>query len=412
MKKLLLIVLLLSSICANAQYKSNVYADWDAGYTIGTYGRYNASSNAITSNFVWNVYQGKFLDRQLREKVSGLHTRSNRVGADLDYGIFAKHTPDSTKGVGWFLNVADRTHINASYPKELFDLVMFGNAQFAGESIPLSPVEFNLLMYTQFEIGLLKTIVKPKGKWNLGIGLSLLTGKRNFNLKIDEAELFTDVDGEYLEGEVHGSMRSSSLSSSQYIDANGLGFSGSVHIGYETSKFGLRFEADDLGFINWNRHLKQTDLDSVFRFEGVDVNLFAADGNPVASINIDTVVGGFSTELTPTPYTALIPGRIGFEGHYLLNSKDWKLYAGVQYRFAPSYIPYAYIGTNSPLGKGFSIDGRFAFGGFGSWHLGLEFKKRFADVAEIKLGTMNLEGYVLPMVGTSQSAYIGISGFF
>jgi hypothetical protein len=169
-----------------------------------------------------------------------MHTRSNRFGADLDYGIYAKHIPDSAKGIGWFLKIADRTHLNGKYPKELFDFVMFGNAQYAGESINLSPIEFNLITYTQFEIGLLNSISKQKGKWNLGLGISLLTGKRNLRLKIDEAELYTDPNGEYLEGDVTGDIWSSSLSSSQYVDANGIGFSASVHIGYETEKFDIR----------------------------------------------------------------------------------------------------------------------------------------------------------------------------
>lgn len=412
MKNLLLPFALLIGLNANAQFKNTVYSDWNSGYTVGAFGRYQASSNAITSNVLWNIYQGNFLTRDLRNKVSGMHTRSNRLGADLDYGIYAKHIPDSTKGIGWFLKVADRTHLNARYPKELFDLVMFGNAQYAGETISLAPMEFNLITYTQYEIGLLKTIYKPKGKWNLGLGVSLLTGKRNLRLKIDDAELFTDPDGEYLEGNVSGDIWSSSLSSSQYIDANGIGFSASLHVGYETEKFGIWFEADDLGIISWTQHIGRTELDSTFVFEGVEVNLFASDGNPVAAINLDSVVDGFSTKRSGNNYMSIMPGRIGFEGHYMLNEKKWKLYAGLQYRIAPSYIPYGYIGTNSPLGKGFFIDGRIAFGGFGSWHLGLEFRKKFSDVAEIKLGTRNLEGYVLPMVGTSQSAYISIAGYF
>ena len=89
---------------------------------MGAYGRYQLGSNAITSNLVWNVYQGKDLSRKLRENVSQNLTKGNRVGADADYGIFAKHLPDSTTGIGWFVNLADRVHVNAKYPKDLLML--------------------------------------------------------------------------------------------------------------------------------------------------------------------------------------------------------------------------------------------------------------------------------------------------
>ena len=39
-------------------------------------------------------------------------------------------------------------------------------------------------------------------------------------------------------------------------------------------------------------------------------------------------------------------------------------------------------------------------------------RKRFANVLEVRLGTNNLEGYLLPMVGTSQSAYLSLAAFF
>lgn len=396
---------------ASAQFRNTVYSHAETGYIVGAYGRYQASTNAIATDLVWNIYQGKFLDRDLRERSSGMHGKMNRMGADIDYGLFVRHLPDSTKGIGWFVGVADRTHVNGSYRKELFDLAAFGNAQYAGQSVSLSPLQFNLLTYTQVQAGILKTVRKQKGSWNLGFGLSLLFGKQNLNLKINEAELYTDSDGEYLEGSLSGVIRSSSASGTQYFDANGIGFSGSFNVGYSTDKWGILLEADDIGLINWNKDVKQTDLDTAFRFDGVEVDLFSG-GDAFANVATDSILNGLATDVALGNYTTATPGSIRLEGHYMLNKKQLRLYLGVHYRFAPGYVPYAYVGTNSPLGKGFSIDGRFAYGGFGSWNLGLEVSKRFGKHVEIRLGTNNLEGFVLPMVGTSQSAYASLVGLF
>lgn len=400
------------SLNVSAQFRNQVFSSWDAGYSVGAYGRYQISSNAITSDLLWKTYQGKSLDRKIREKVSGMHGNLNRVGAELDYGIFAKHIADSTNGIGWFVHVANRSHLNAKYPKELFDLASFGNAQYAGKNISLAPVEFNLLSYSQFELGLLKTFKRDKGSWNFGLGLSFLTGKQNLNIKISQADLYTNPDGEYLQGEVHGEIRSSAMGGHQYFDANGLGFSGSLHLDYQTKKFGVMFQMEDIGLISWSKDINATDLDSAFVFEGVEIDLFASGGPAFSSIDLDTILDGLMTKRTLRSYSTILPASFRLEGNYVLNEKNWKLYAGVHYRISPSYFPYIYVGTESPLGKGFFIDGRFAYGGFGSWNLGLELRKRFSNVFDIRLGTNNLEGYVLPMVGTSQSAYIGLTGLF
>ncbi|MBL4586033.1 MAG: hypothetical protein JKX84_03100 [Flavobacteriales bacterium] len=411
-----LFIFLLTVICgsAQAQLSDPAYATWDGHFSVGTYGRYQLATNALTSNFVWNLYQGKNLSRDLRNKVSNKLGKSNRLGADLDYGLFAKHFPDSTSraGIGWFMKIASRTHVNTKFPKDLFDISMFGNAMFAGKTADLSNIELRFMSYKQFEIGILKNITKKKGTWNLGLGVSLLMGNRNLNFSVDKAELFTEENGEYLEGEIQGSIRTSSLSASQYFDSNGIGFSTSLNVGYQSKKFGFLFQVADLGMISWSKQLTRTELDSSFLFEGVELDLFPSDGVSFSSINLDTVVAGFASKRTPSKYSMATPATFRLEGFYALNSKKWKLYAGVQYRIASAYVPYVYVGTSSPLPKGFFIDGRMAYGGFGSWNIGLEIRKKFAEVLEIRLGTNNLEGYVLPMVGTSQGAYLGITGFF
>ena len=404
------IILLITCFAAKAQFRHPAIDFDQTGYTVGIHGRYQLSSNAISSNFVWKAYQGKFLDRSLREKASNRLLKTNGLGADLDFGVYARHLPDSAEGLGWYMNIADRTHASASFTKDLFDLAMFGNAMFADKTAQLSALKVNLLTYKQFEVGILKVAKLTSGKLNIGFGLSLLTGNRNLNLGIDQAELYTHPDGEYLDGTIQGDIRTASLGSTQYFDANGLGFSGAISIGYESVKFGIKLDADDLGLIRWNQNLKHTELDSTFRFEGVSIDLLGGDG--LANISLDTVIEGLISELQPTSYTTLTPGRIRLEGFYKVNDQEVRVYAGVQYRIASGYVPYGYVGCSSPLPKGFFVDGRFAYGGFGSFHLGLEFRKKFAQVFEVRLGTNNLEGYVLPMVGTSQSAYIGLAGFF
>lgn len=407
-----LVVFFLFSIALNcqAQFRNPVFNDTQSGYSVGVYGRYQLASNAITSDIIWKAYQGKFIDRDLRARASNRLGKVNSIGIDLDYGIHARHLPDSTKGLGWFVKIADRTHANVSFGKDFFDLAMFGNASFADKTADLSNLKLNFLTYKQWELGVLKRIQKAESSWTIGLGVALLTGNRNLRFSLDKADLYTAPDGSYIDGTVQGDFRTASLASTQFIDANGLGFSSSLTVAFEAKKFGIRIDADDLGFIQWNKNLSSTEIDSVFRFEGVQVNLLGGDG--FSNINTDSLINGLITKKEPISYNTVIPGRVRIEGYYNLKDNGFRMYAGIQYRFAPGYMPYGYLGLSSPLPKGFFIDGRFAYGGFGSWNLGLELRKKFANVFEVRIGTNNLEGYVLPMVGTSQSAYLSLAGYF
>lgn len=401
----------LITFCSFAQLRHPIHSNDKSGYSIGTYGRYQVATNAISSELIWQAFQGKALQRSTRDAVSNRLSEYNSVGVDLDYGLYACFIPDSNK-FGWYLNIADRTHANAKYPRDLFNLIMFGNADFAGKTADLSDIKAQFFTYKQYEVGLLKSVDSESGKWQMGVGVSLLTGNRNLNIDMASASLFTHEDGEFVDAALQGEIQSSSLTSFQYFDANGLGMSTSLSVAYENETFGLRLDADDLGFIRWSQQLQRTVIDTSFRFEGAELNLFSNDGASFGQISADSAFNGIATTSEANAYSTVLPGRIRLEGHYQLNEKKLRLYAGLQYRIAARYLPYGYVGVSSPLPHGFYLDGRFAYGGFGSWHLGFEVRKMFSDVIQIRLGTNNLEGYVLPMFGTSQSLYVGLSGHF
>jgi hypothetical protein len=406
----LCIVLMMFPQMVRAQFMHEVYDDTTAGYVVGVFGRYQMASNAISASMLNAIYTGSELTRDMRDGSSARLGESNRLGLDGDYGLFVRHLPDSVKGVGWFIRIADRYHAHANLSRDLLDLAMFGNAQFAGRTAELGNLSFNYLQYKQYEFGILKNWKRPSAEWFFGMGLSLLTGNQSAVADIPDGTLYTHPDGEYLDVEVHGVLRTSSIASTQFFAANGWGFSASAHLGMRGKRFGWMLQLDDLGMISWSERLRQHDIDTLARFEGPDIDLFAT--NPFASVNFDTIASRVVTSRDGERFSTVIPGSIRVEAYYALNEKQWKLYAGVQHRFAEGYFPLVYLGTSAPLPKQFFIDGRFAWGGFGSWNIGLELRKKFGKYVAVRLGSYNLEGYLMPGIATGQSAYFGLTGYF
>ncbi len=408
--QLSIVLMMMLPQVARAQFMHEVYDDTTAGYAIGVFGRYQMASNAISASMLNAIYTGSELTRDMRDGSSARLGESNRLGLDGDYGLFVRHLPDSVTGLGWFIRIADRYHAHANLSRDLLDLAMFGNAQFAGQTAELSDLSFSYLQYKQYEVGILKNWHRAKTRWSFGFGLSLLTGNQSVVADIPDGTLYTHPDGEYLDAEVHGTLRTSSIASTQFFAANGWGFSASAHVGMQGKRFGWMLQLDDLGLISWGQRLRHHDIDTVARFEGPDIDLFAT--NPFASVNFDTIAARVVTSRDGDRFVTAIPGSVRLEGFYGLNEKGWKLYLGIHHRFARGYFPLVYLGTRAPLPKQFFIDGRFAWGGFGSWNIGLGLGKKFGRHVAVRLGSYNLEGYLMPGIATGQSAYVGVTGYF
>jgi hypothetical protein len=397
-------------LLVRGQFMHEMYDDTTSGWAIGAFGRFQMASNAMSASMLNAIYTGSYLSREMREGVSGRLNDRNRIGLDGDYGLYVRNLPDSAKKVGWFVRIADRYHAHGVLSRDLLNLAMFGNKQFGGQTADMDGIRFNYLNYKQYEIGLLKRWNRPNAQWHFGVGLSLLTGNESAAFLLDEADLYTDAAGEYLDLEVHGTLRTSSIGSSQFFTANGLGFSGSLHLGMTSGRWGWRFQADDLGLISWSQRLRHHDIDTMARFEGPDIDLFS--DNPFASVNFDTIAAQVVTSRDGDRFVMAVPGSLRLEADYDLNGKGWRMYLGVHHRFAAGYFPLVYVGTRATLPKQFYIDGRFAWGGFGSWNVGLEIRKKFGQHVSVRLGTFNLEGLLLPGVATGQSAYVGLTGYF
>jgi len=405
-----LCLMLLFPFMAEAQFRHEVYDDLEGGYSIGIFGRYQLASNAVSASMMNALYSGKDLSREMRETTSGRLGASNRIGVDGDFGLFFRHLPDSTKGVGYFIRIADRYHAHATPSGDLVDVAMLGNRQFAGRTADMGGLRGDFYNYKQYEVGILKSWQRSATQWDIGVGISLLTGNRSVRFDIADATLFTHPDGEYLDLEIHGTVQTSSLASTQYFAANGMGFSVSAHLGMKADRVSWLVQVDDLGLVSWGRRLRHHDIDTVAQFNGFSIDLLG--GDPLAAVNLDTITSQLITSRDGDQYTTMLAGSVRAEGSYRLGEKDWRVYVGVHHRFAPGYFPLIYVGTGATLPKQFYIDGRFAYGGFGSWNVGLELRKKFGEHVAVRLGSFNLEGYLLPGVATGQSAYIGLTGYF
>jgi hypothetical protein len=409
-----LIIFLFYSAQTVAQNFSPVFTETKPGSALGAGFDYGFNSSSVSVKFFNTFYRGNFIDADLKESVFKHMKDKNRLGFDLNYGLWYVHNPDSNSGktMSWFVSLRNRQHADALFAGNLFKNYFAGNKQFAGQTVSLAETRFNYLNYRQLQFGMSFLSDKGDSKVRFGAGLSLLKGEQNLNLFLSKADLFTAADGQYIDLDMALEVRNSDISNKNFFDMKGYGAALDLFLGIERQKSIIRFELSDFGFIAWNRNAQSTHNDTAIHFEGLSIdNLFQIGDSLVNSLNADSIKTdmGFITE--DISYSTPLPSMIHL-GYTHKTKDNLRINAGFAYRMAANYSPYIYIGTEHIFKGEFNINTRFAWGGYGTYNISLGMSKQFGKGFKVNLGTNNLEGLLITKAANGVGAYINLIGYF
>jgi len=396
MNRALVALLSLHAVSATAQWRNPAFQDNRGGHEIGVFAQAGLMTSSIDYSLVSDFYTGKSLDREQRESVSSRSTGLQRGGLDLDYGLFYRHMKDSAK-VGWSIMIAERYHGHMAYTGDLFTLAFLGNASLGGRTADLSNSEGLFMRFKQIQAGL---ILRPNSKMTLAIGGGLMWGHQLAAVNVESGSLYTQPEGEYIDVAAKGSVMYNTPGASPFFNAAGFGAGFDLMFNYRHKRLSVTFEARDMGFISWNSSTNAQMFDTSLTYSGINIDLFGSSGDPFSNVSADSLINDLTRDRKQESAMMVLPTSLMVEVEHGISKKDVRLYGGIMYRFIP-YFPYMYVGTRAGLGKGFGIDGRFAYGGSGSWNLGLGLSKDFGKIVTVRALTYNLEGVFTLGTGTS-----------
>jgi len=405
---------LVISLSSVAQTFSPVFTENKPGSALGAGFDYGVNSSSVTVKFFNFFYRGDFIDTDLKESVFRKIKDKNRLGFDLNYGLWYVHNPDSAslKSTSWFVGFRNRMHADAQFTGDLFKTYFAGNKQFAGQTASLGESRFNYLSYRQLQLGMSFLSDKGEAKVRFGAGLSFLKGEKNINLFLSKGDVFTDADGQFIDVDMALEVRNSDNSNKKFFDMKGYGASVDLFLGIEKPKSIIRFELSDFGFIDWNQNAKSTHNDTAIHFEGLSIdNLFEIGDSLVNSLDADSIKTemGFITE--NIDYSTPLPALIHL-GYIHKTKENLRINAGFAYRMAANYSPYIYVGTEHKFKSNFNINTRFAWGGYGTYNIGVGMSKQFGKGFKVSLGTNNLEGLIITKAANGVGAYVNLIGYF
>lgn len=387
-------------------------------FNIELSGNLTAKSNAFPNSFYKEFYFGGYLSEEVKKSATKNLKNVNRFGADGDLSLIFRHSFDSIfKQAGWsyIARFAERRHINLQMSKDFFNIGFFGNAMYENKTAQLAKFQLDFVSYQQLGLGIEKTLTVKENLHQIGIIGNYLNGRNAQRALINKANLFTAIDGEFLDLEIEGKYnRTDSLKNKQLIPnpSKGAGFSIDMYYQLITKEqHKLQLSVLDFGYLFWQNSALSYQYDTLFRFEGIEIKNLISLNDSLLNLSKDSLVDlgkknskrSFKTSL-PTWFQANY-------SHQIIPEKLTLNFYG-RYRFNDIYLPFIAIGGTYFYKKSTNATFSVGFGGYGNFNYSLMLNQRVWKYFTVSVGTNQLEGVLMPKKANGQSFIFSVKSWF
>ena len=413
MKFKVAIILLILGRDVFSQYNSEFLNFEKTGRSISLNGSYELGSNGIYNGLINKFLYGGYIDKATKDASDKTMKQLNVAGANINYNIsaFFGRSPNYS----FLIGIKDQLIFNSSFTKDFYELAMYGNKPYLGETKNLGGSSINYLHFQELKLGLIWHKVDSTAK--IGVSISLLKGQQLVNISARKgSSLYTNNDGTEL---IFNSNFNMALSDTNYRK-NPFAFTGigaSADIFFETpykSRYGkgsvLTVSANNIGFIHWTNNSVQYSSDSSIKFNGYHIrNLFDLKDSTLSSINRDTIVRKL-TNARKEPFNVNIPANLILINKIKFTDK-FTLGLGFRYLFNSNFKPYFFTDAEYQFTSKLTGALHIGYGGYSKLNIGLAFSYNTKDWY-FKIGSNSLQGYISPKNTYGQGAFLSLAKKF
>lgn len=407
------IFILCISTSVFSQYNSEFLNFEKTGRSISLNGEYELGSNGIYNGLINKFLYGGYIDKATKDASDKTMKRLNVAGANINYDLSVFFGRSSK--YSFLIGIKDQFIFNSSFTKDFYELAMYGNKPYLGETKNLGGTSINYLHFQEMKVGLIWHKVDSTAK--IGASISILKGQQLFNFRARRgSSLYTNNDGTEL---IFNSNFNMALSDTNYR-RNPLAFTGigaSADIFFETpykSKNGkecvLTVNANNIGFLHWTDNSVQYSSDSSIKYSGYHINnLFDLKDSTLSSINRDTIVRKLTNARKQSfnvniPTNLIIINKIKFTTKFTLG-------IGFRYLFNSNFKPYFFTDGEYAFTPKLTGALHIGYGGYSRLNIGLAFSYNTKNWY-FKLGSNSLQGYISPANTYGQGAFLSLAKKF
>lgn len=398
-----------------AQYNTEFINFENTGRSVSANAEFDVGSNGLQSAITNKLLFGGYIDQATKDRALNHMHGYNQFGINLNYDIsaFFGKKPKLT----WLVGFKNQEVLNATYTKDAYELMFYGNKPFEGRTANLSNSNINALRFQELKFGALFQRVDTTAK--IGISLSFLKGEQLLYVKTNSnSSLYTNSDGTELILQSNFDLALSDTSTRKNVlSFNGVGASADIF--FETpykSKIGtqsvLTVNANNIGFIHWRNNSVQYSSDSTIKFDGYHVNsIFDLKDSTLKKINGDSVLRK-ATNARHQEFNTNIPTNLVIINKIYFGKKVFALSTGFRQIFHANYKPYFFMEPEYKFIKGrFTVNVHVGYGGYTRLNFGIGLV--YATQGWFfKLGSNSIQGYIAPKLAYGQGVFFSVAKKF
>ena len=364
------------------------------------------ANSKVPFSSILDLALGNFLEDDMKRDILSKAEGGIRFGywqdLTLSYAQPGFHILGAYKPGNYF-SIENLFFTGARLSENALSVALFGNKQFADQTVDLGPSDYESWWYTNLKYRY--EAVHDSLPYKVDVGIVI--GHEYSYYDVDKAQIYTEPNGEYIDAELNYVLRESTSESS--VPFGGLG----VATGFETSlpiqkkKYRLDVLLEDVGVIFWSG-MEETRVDSSFRFQGANFeSIFDLNDSLVASERDRIQNGLFRSERDG--YAAFMPFHLSLR--FAKPCKDARylkeLYGLLEYRYLTAYIPRFGAGSLWEFRGNQQLRGELTYGGFNTVALKAAYEITVANHYRLAIGSQNLLAWALPGVFTGSSVGVG-----
>jgi hypothetical protein len=396
-------------ITSIAQYNTNFTNYTNTGRSVSVNLDFEAGSNGLSTNLANRLIWGGHISDEVKKESSRWLRSRNNFGVALNYNLSA--FVKGGKKHDYLIGFKNQEVLNATYSRDFFNLMFYGNQMYRGRSADLSHCNVNALRFQEVKFGAIMYQVDTVGKF--GASISLLKGEQLFFINTQKnSSLYTSADGSELLFNSNFNMALSDTNNKGLFGFNGIGASADLF--FETpykGKLGKRsvlmVNANNIGFIHWWQNSVQYSSDSSLRFTGYRIrSINDLRDSTLNRINNDSLLRQLSNARKEN-FNVNIPTNLVIINKVYFGKELFALSLGFRNIFNANYKPYIFIEPEQRVGNSlFAL--HIGYGGYTRMNVGCSFTWN-SPAWFFRLGSNSLQGFFSGQTAYAQGVYFSFA---